>query len=119
MAAKQRIISEATCLKWVKEGRGSGQGSEYRPWLTVRDLPSLGRVHRVFGHKSQRTHHLLSDLELAVFLLLEWLPEVTQIREQFPLDRTLTKQLAADAGIRHPAQQGVEHFMSTDFLVNM
>lgn len=111
-------ISEKTLLKWVKEGRGSGHGSEYRPWLTVRDLPSLGRVHRIFGHKSQRTHHLLSDLELAVFLLLEWLPEVTDIREQFPLDRSLTKQLALDAGIRRPAQQGIDHFMSTDFLVN-
>lgn len=118
MPKKNNQISEKTLLKWVKEGRGSGQGSEYRPWLTVRDLPSLGRVHRVFGHKSQRTHHLLSDLELAVFLLLEWLPEVSDIREQFPLDRSLTQQLAVDAGIRHPAQQGTEQFMSTDFLVN-
>lgn len=76
MLTKNNQISEKTLLKWVKEGRGSGHGSEYRPWLTVRDLPSLGRVHRIFGHKSHRTHHLLSDLELAVFLLLEWLPEV-------------------------------------------
>jgi len=89
MAAKKNLISEATFLKWIKEGRGSGQNQNYRPWLTVRDLPSLGRVHRVFGHKSRRTHHLLSDLELSVFLLLEWLPDVNQIREQFPLDRTL------------------------------
>lgn len=118
MPKKNNQISEKTLLKWVKEGRGSGRGSQYRPWLTVRDLPSLGRVHRIFGHKSQRTHHLLSDLELAVFLLLEWLSEVTDIREQFPLDRSLTKQLALDAGIRHPAQQGTDHFMSTDFLVN-
>ncbi|WP_417439881.1 TnsA endonuclease C-terminal domain-containing protein [Idiomarina abyssalis] len=118
MAAKKNLISEAAFLKWIKEGRGSGQNEEYRPWLTVRDLPSLGRVHRVFGHKSRRTHHLLSDLELSVFLLLEWLPDVTQIREQFPLNRTLTKQLAADAGIKHPAQNGFDHFMSSDFLVD-
>ena len=102
----------------VNEGRGSGHGSEYRPWLTVSRSPLSGSSSPHFGHKSKRTHHLLSDLELAVFLLLEWLPEVTDIREQFPLDRTLTKQLARDAGIRHPAQQGVEHFMSTDFLVD-
>ena len=50
-------------------------GKDYKPWLTVRDVPSLGRSHRIFGHKSQRTHHLLSDLELAVFLLLEWHPD--------------------------------------------
>jgi len=118
MAAKRRIISEATFFKWIKEGRGNGQNQNYRPWLTVRDLPSLGRVHRVFGHKSRRTHHLLSDLELSVFLLLEWLPDVTQIREQFPLDRTLTRKIAADAGITHPAQNGVDQFMSSDFLVD-
>ena len=43
-------------------------------WLTVRDLSSLGRSHRVYGHKTKRTHHLLSDLELAIFLILEWNP---------------------------------------------
>ena len=37
-----------------------------KPWLTVRDIPSEGRSHRIFGHKSQRTHHFLSDFELAV-----------------------------------------------------
>lgn len=58
-------------MKGIKDGREHGNHAEYKPWLTVRDLPSLGRVHRVFGHKSQRTHHLLSELELSVFLMLE------------------------------------------------
>jgi hypothetical protein len=71
MARKNYSPSEATFQRWLKEGRGSGRGSTYKPWLTVRDLPSQGRSHRVFGHKSQRTHHLFSDLELAVFLILE------------------------------------------------
>ncbi len=102
----------------VKEGRGIGQHSDYKPWLTVRDLPSLGRVHRVFGHKSKRTHHLLSDLELSVFLMLEWHSEVTQIREQFPLERDITRRLAADAGIKHPKVAGVDQYMSSDFLVD-
>ncbi|PHR65609.1 MAG: heteromeric transposase endonuclease subunit TnsA [Idiomarina sp.] len=118
MPKKNYHISEATCFKWIKEGRGSGENAEYKPWLTVRDLPSKGRVHRIFGHKSQRIHHLLSDLELSVFLLLEWLPEVTQIREQFPLRRDDTQTIAADAQIKHPSEQGYDNFMSSDFLVN-
>ena len=69
MASRKLGNSDAKNNKWIKEGRGSGQNSEYKPWITVRDLPSDGRVHRVFGHKSQRTHHLLSDLELAVFFI--------------------------------------------------
>jgi len=118
MASRKLGNSDAKNNKWIKEGRGSGQNSEYKPWITVRDLPSDGRVHRVFGHKSQRTHHLLSDLELAVFLLLEWHQDVIQIREQFPLEIETTSQIAKEAGIVHPSQSGVKQYMSSDFLVN-
>ena len=111
-------ISEAKEQQWIKEGRGSGQGCNYKPWITVRDIPSEGRSHRVFGHKTQRTHHLLSDLELAVFLLLEWHTETTDVREQFPLRKEDTMALATEACINHPSSNGVMHTMSSDFLVN-
>ena len=48
MASRKLGNSEAKNNKWIKEGRGSGQHAEYKPWITVRDLPSDGRVHRVF-----------------------------------------------------------------------
>ncbi|OYQ89098.1 hypothetical protein B9T10_07315 [Wohlfahrtiimonas chitiniclastica] len=51
------MASEKQQEKWVKEGRGSGEGSLYKPWITVRDIPSSGRSHRVYGYKSRRTHH--------------------------------------------------------------
>tara|TARA_R110002074_G_scaffold373069_2_gene548830 strand:+ start:87257 stop:88084 length:828 start_codon:yes stop_codon:yes gene_type:complete len=118
MASKKYNNSVAKNARWIKEGRGSGRNQEYKPWLTVRDLPSDGRSHRVFGHKSQRTHHLFSDLELAVFLLLEWHSEIQEIREQFPLQLEVTLKLAKEAGIVHPANAGVMQYMSSDFLVN-
>lgn len=118
MASKKSVVSDTTITKWIKEGRGQGQHADYKPWLTVRDFPSQGRVHRVFGQKSQRTHHLLSDLELAIFLFLEWYDEVTQIREQFPLQIDVTQALASDAGIKHSNTSGKEIYMSTDFLLN-
>lgn len=118
MGKKQYWNSEAKNKRWIKEGRGQGTGASYKPWLTVRDVASEGRSHRVFGHLSQRTHHLLSDLELATFLLLQWRPCTTDIREQFPLDRELTRQICVDVGIAHPSYQGVEQYMSSDFLVN-
>lgn len=111
-------ITESKQQQWIKEGRGSGEGKNYKPWITVRDIPSEGRSHRVFGHKTQRTHHLLSDLELAVFLILEWNQETTDIREQFPLRQEDTKALALEIGIDHPATNGVIHTMSSDFLVS-
>lgn len=118
MAGKKYVNTELQNQKWLREGRGSGHGSDYKPWLTVRDLSSQGRSHRVFGHKSQRTHHLLSDLELAVFLLLEWSRSTVDIREQFPLRFEDTKALALESGIDHPSVRGVLQVMSSDFLVN-
>ena len=118
MASRKKGFTEAQFAKWIKEGRGCGEHADYKPWLTVRELPSLGRVHRVFGLKSKRTHHLLSDLELSVFLMLEWHSEVTQIREQFPLERGTTRKLAFDAGIKHPNVAGIDQYMSSDFLID-
>ncbi|MBN2426718.1 MAG: heteromeric transposase endonuclease subunit TnsA [Deltaproteobacteria bacterium] len=118
MAAKKHGNLEKKNQKWIKEGRGTGRGKSYKPWLTVRDLASSGRSHRLFGHKSQRTHHLFSDLELSVFLLLEWHIDTEEIREQFPLRLEETTVLATAAGIAHPSFQGSFQIMSSDFLVN-
>ena len=118
MAHSNYSPSEPLFQKWIKEGRGQGRGQDYRPWLTVRDVPSHGRSHRIFGFKSQRTHHLLSDLELAAFFILEWHPQTQDVREQFPLQREATLEIAQETGIKHPATSGVAHYMSTDFLVN-
>ena len=35
--------------RWLAEGRGQGTLGDYKPWLTVHDLPSLGIVSRVMG----------------------------------------------------------------------
>lgn len=43
---------ELKIQKWIKEGRGQGFGNSYKPWLTIRDVSSEGRSHRVFGHKN-------------------------------------------------------------------
>ncbi len=103
--------------KWIKDGRGQGELSSYKPRLTVRDLASRGRSHRIYGHKTKRTHHLLSDLELAIFLILEWNPLIQDIREQFPLRIEQTEEIAQAASITHPAIRGVKQIMSTDFYV--
>ncbi len=61
---------------------------------------------------------MLSDIELAVFLLLEWHQDVVQIREQFPLGVEATLQIAEESGIEHPSVSGVKQYMSSDFIVN-
>ena len=118
MTRRKYSPSDLQFQRWIKDGRGQGNGRHYKPWLTVRDVPSQGRSHRIFRFKSQRTHHLFSDLELAAFFILEWHPQTQEVREQFPLERQITLEIAQSTGIKHPSIAGTHQYMSTDFFVN-
>ncbi|ADL55258.1 heteromeric transposase endonuclease subunit TnsA [Gallionella capsiferriformans] len=120
MAKRRYGIDEDKIIRFTKEGRGQGCGPEYRPWLTVQDVSSRGRSSRIHGVKTGREHHLLSDMETATFLLLDWSNAVTDIREQFPLERDVTRRIATEMGVRHPidSQSQTDVVMTTDFLVN-
>ncbi len=103
--------------KWLKEGRGQNELTDYKPWIKISDISSLGRSHRVFGHKTKRTHHLLSDLELATFLFLEWSSTILDIREQFPLNYDITLIVAEDKQVKHLSVRDSIHIMTSDFYV--
>jgi len=118
MTKSKYSLSEAQIAKRIKEGRGSGFGTDYSPWVRVDEVPSLGRSRQVYSHLTKRIHHLLSDLEFAVFLLLDNNPFVTDIREQFPLIRDDTRDIAWENNLPHPANNGVDAVMSSDFLVD-
>lgn len=47
MSKRSNGLTEAKIKKWIKEGRGSGRGADYSPWLRVRDIASKGRSQRV------------------------------------------------------------------------
>jgi hypothetical protein len=38
--------------KRVNEGRGSGEGANYKPWINIHDIPSLGRSTRTKNAKN-------------------------------------------------------------------
>ncbi|CAG7857138.1 partial Transposon Tn7 transposition protein TnsA, partial [biofilm metagenome] len=105
--------------KRFKEGRGSGSGREYKPFLTVRDISSKGRSHRLPSITVGRAHHLLSDLELHVFYLLDWDPDVIDIREQFPITLSSSQSIAEQMGIAHPSVKGIDQVVTTDFIVDL
>lgn len=119
--ARPKVWTEKTIAKMEAEGCGRGVGSAYIPWLDVMAVSSLGRSRRVFSSKTSRVHHLLSDVEHDIFLMLEWSREVLDIREQYPLDRVLTQDVARKKGIKHPFYPGtdVPTVMTTDFFVTM
>lgn len=106
--------------KLLKEGRGAGVGAEYKPWIKIQDVPSLGRSTRLKGIKTGRQHEFLSDMEKNYFYILEYSDSVTDIREQYPLlsiEETLT--IADELGIQHPKnpKDGEDIVMTTDFLI--
>lgn len=119
MAKFKYGFDEAKIKRFIAQGRGKGEGASYRPWLTIQDVPSEGRSRRTFSSKTGRHHELLSDLEKYAFLFYEWNDEVTDIREQYPLDREVTLRIASELGINHPKDPNSKCniVMTTDLLV--
>jgi len=120
MSYHYKVWTEERIERLYKEGRGRGIGAEYRPLLEVHDVPSLGLARRAPGATTGRVHHLLSNVEYQFFLMLDWAADVDDIREQYPVDRELTQDMALTLRIKHPCYPGtnVATLMSTDFLVN-
>ena len=117
MAKRKRSSSYE---KKMKEGYGQGIGIDYKPWITIQDVPSLGRVTRLKGYKIPRQFEFLSDLERNYFYLLEYSDLVEDIKEQYPLlpiEETII--IANELGIKHPTdlKSGEPIVMTTDFLV--
>lgn len=71
MAKRRYGFDEAKIQRYFAEGRGTGNLAAYKPWLTIQDVPSSGRVSRISGWKTARIHHLLSDGETGLFLMFE------------------------------------------------
>lgn len=118
MARRRYVFTEQRVQNFIAQGRGQGQGSSYRPWLQIQDVPSLGRSHRPFGIKTRRVHHFLSDGEWKSFLKFEADASVVDIREQFPMDRLQTLRAAMKLGYKHPVtSDGTPYVMTVDFLI--
>ena len=120
MAKHRRTWNNATLNKYLREGRGQGIGANYNPWIQIQDFPSLGMVSRVSGTTTGRIHHLMSNLELSLFYLLDWSDDVRDIREQYPLvDINQAIDIAEKADIRYPYDQksGFPYVLTSDFYI--
>lgn len=106
----------------IKNGFGQGKGKEYKPWLRVQDVSSKGLSSKIFGIKTQREHHFLSQLETQCFLLAEFAESVIDIREQFPLlPLILSNKIAKALNIPHPKVPSTKELnvMTTDLLLTI
>jgi len=121
MAKHQRVWNHSTYNKYLREGRGQGIGADYSPWIRIQDFPSLGMVSRVSGTTTGRIHHLMSNLELSLFYLLDWSDDVTDIREQYPIaDLVQAIEIAEKANIRYPYEpkSGFPYVLTSDLFID-
>ena len=120
MAKHNRKWNQCTYEKYISEGRGQGEGKDYKPWIRVQDFSSRGTISRIYSFKTDRVHHFLSNHEKYYFYLMEWSEKVIDIREQFPLfDVNTAINIAADAEIKYPADRisGFPYVMTCDFML--
>jgi hypothetical protein len=120
MAKYRRTWNSTTFNKYLREGRGQGILAHYKPWITIQDFPSNGMVSRVSGSTTGRIHHLMSNLELSLFYLLDWSDDVMDIREQYPLiDLAQAIEIAEQANIRYPydPKSGFPYVLTSDFYL--
>ncbi|MDR2648744.1 MAG: TnsA endonuclease N-terminal domain-containing protein [Clostridiales bacterium] len=120
MAKHRRVWNGSVFNRYLREGRGQGTGINYNPWIHIQDFPSLGMVSRVSGTTTGRIHHLMSNLELSLFYLLDWSDDITDIREQYPLiDLTQAIEIAEKANIRYPydSKSGFPYVLTSDFYI--
>jgi TnsA endonuclease N terminal/TnsA endonuclease C terminal len=98
--------------KWIKQGRGTGDLQDYKPWLTIRDVPSNGWRTRIDGLVADRKHHMLSDGETNLFKLLDLSPNTKDLKEQYPLlPLEATLAIAKSLGIKHPTDPITKEFI--------
>lgn len=122
LAKRPTKWNEKIFKKYIKEGRGSGIRKDYKPWINIQNISSLGESSRILGWKTERVQHFLSNNESSYFYILEWSDIVVDIREQFPLvDYKETAKIAENLGIKHPVdnESGFPYVLTTDFMVTV
>lgn len=107
-----------TVLKY-KQWIADISNSEYRSYLTVRDVNKIGRRHWIFCDRQNREVHLLSDGERRMYMELLYKPNNVAIFEQYALDLDETLDIAVERNILHPRNWKTKeaYVMTTDFLV--
>lgn len=122
MAKRNLEWNDNKLQRFLKEGRGQGEKSNYSPWLTIQDMPSMGRVSRVYSHKTNRIHHFFSDMETRVFYLFSFEDDVYDIREHFPLlnmEDVITDRRGLDFGKFVDKETGTPFVFTTTFLITL
>ncbi len=84
----------------IKEGRGIGDGKDYKPFIKTREFNSAGTCSNFIDWKTGRQMQFLSQTELFIYMQLRWQDDVDDIKEQYPLNINELNELIAVANNR-------------------
>lgn len=105
---------------YMKNRLWENDNSKYVPFINVRSRPTTGKTNRITGWKTGRVHHFLSKLEYGAFFYFEFSDDVIDIKEQYPLlPIEVLQNIAIEAGIEYPNENGKPKIMTTDFLITI
>lgn len=122
---QKRKITEETLRKkeerHKKQGRGQGRGEQYKPRLYVGEFSSRGNCSRSPGIKTNRGHETFSDGETNFLNIFDASHIVTDILEQYPMNKDDTIRIAKECKIKHPTvpRSTFLQEMTTDFLIEL
>lgn len=119
MSKRARTSGSRAIERRLNEGRGQGRGADYRPYIQVHDFVSYGQSNRIKSHLHGRTCHLHSKLEADSFFAFHALPNLKDLREQYPLELDETTAIADELGIVHPTDPKSRELsvVTTDFVL--
>ena len=122
MAKSWTPIDATRAPSFIMRGCGQGTGQGYKPWLDEEKVWAHRPVTSLKGLTTRRVHYLTGELANLFFFVVEWSPEVLDIREQYPLlPLSETLAIAKDLGIKHPVhgQTRKPVVLVTDFLLTV
>jgi hypothetical protein len=113
-------FTEQKKARWEAEGRGTGHGAEYKPWLIEGDVPAdSGTLDRFICSLCGRMAITFSSVEQRGRQYYEIATGTKEIRERVPLDRDETRLIAKELGLSHPKDQesDTDYVMTTDLVI--
>ncbi|MBQ8706845.1 MAG: TnsA endonuclease N-terminal domain-containing protein [Succinivibrionaceae bacterium] len=99
----------------ISLGAGQGDLENYEPWPVATTLSQMDKMHDVQGRTTGRLHSFLLSLQKTFCLILDFDPDVKDIKEYWPLPLDETAAIAQEINVSHPTDNGYPTVLLADF----
>ena len=101
--------TETKIAERIRKGRGRGKRLDYQSWYKKTELKnSESNLNQIKGHLIRRPYVLCDDLDCLALRILEEIPGVVDIWENYRLDREVTLAISEQLGVQHPCYDGTD-----------